>query len=83
MIQLVLSLLLLLELSFQLLLPKRLLITAALTQGGARHLSARVCGFAVYSEGENAETEQEASSFHHGSAFIRNAHRDLRPIATS
>jgi hypothetical protein len=80
-IQLVLSLFLLLELSFQLLLAKRLLITSALTEGGARHLSTRIRRLAVQRLVENAETEKEASSFHHGAALIRNAHRDPRPIS--
>jgi hypothetical protein len=80
-IQLVLSLLLLLQLSFKLLLSKRLLIAAAFNQGGIRQRSTRVRWFGVHRVGENAQAEQQASSFHHGSARIRNAPRDPRPVA--
>jgi hypothetical protein len=69
-IQLVLSLLLLLQFPFKLLLAQRLLITAALNQGGIGHRSARICRFGVQRVGENAQAEQQASSSHHGSARI-------------
>jgi hypothetical protein len=64
-IQLILSLPLFLQLSFQaLLLHERLLITAAQGQGSPLQSRAGICRFGANRRGRNRETKQQASWFH-------------------